>query len=387
MRPRPAPIAPAAAPVLRPCRLAASPMPRAVAFMAVLMAVLMPVLAAATTLSVGTLPAAIEDSYEVERAYIGRVEARQRSAVGFELGGTVEAVLAEEGDAVDRGAAIARLDTARLKARRREAVAERDAAQANLVLARQTLARTEKAIAKRAVSEQQLDEAEQAVAARAAERDRADARIAAIDVDLAKSKLAAPYDALVAARHMDAGQVAAAGAPALTLIERAAPEVRIGVAGDDAGRLKTGAAHRLLVGAERPETVAATVKAVLPVRNAGRRTVDAVFVLDAALDGIRPGDIARWPVARTVAAEGAWLPLTALTESARGLWACYVAVPLAAPEGAATHMIERRELEMLHARAETAYVRGALSEGEKVVSEGVHRLTPGLKVRLAGPDA
>ena len=94
-------------------------------------------------------------------------------------------------------------------------------------------------------------------------------------------------------------------------------------------------------------------------------------------------------IARERPAAGFWLPLTALTESSRGLWACFVVDALGDGRGgsAATHTLARRELEVLHTDGNRVYVRGTLQDGEQVVSEGLQRLVPGQRVRLAASDA
>ncbi len=66
----------------------------------------------ARVLTVATMEARLVPGYEVRRKFTGRVEARRQSQVGFELGGLVTAMLAEEGDLLEVGQVIARLDTA-----------------------------------------------------------------------------------------------------------------------------------------------------------------------------------------------------------------------------------------------------------------------------------
>jgi hypothetical protein len=97
-----------------------------------------------------------------------------------------------------------------------------------------------------------------------------------------------------------------------------------------------------------------------------------------------------------VDADGFWLPVGALAEAARGLWSCYVAVPLdanarVAADGGATHRLEQRPLEVLETVSGRdgvgdlrAYVRGALDAGDLVVSEGLQRVVAGQRVRLQG---
>ena len=75
------------------------------------------------------------------------------------------------------------------------------------------------------------------------------------------------------------------------------------------------------------------------------------------------------------------LPLTALTESSRGIWAVYVAEPGATEGGPDdASVLSRRQVELLHLVGENVYVRGTLEPGERVVSAGLHRLVPGQRV-------
>jgi len=325
--------------------------------------------------------------YEVARAFVGVVEARRESRVGFELGGRVADVSFDEGDFVEAGEVVARLDTSILEAERETLRAARDEARAAAELAAITRERVATARAKNAVSSQQWDEADKSHQSLVAALARADAAVAAIDTRLAKAELRAPFAALVAERLVDEGQVVAAGAPVFQLLESAAPEVRIGVGGDAIDGIRAGQETVLRV---RDERIPATVKAVLPVRGNGTRSVDVIFTLHAEFDGIRRGDLATLEVARPEPGRGFWLPLTALTESSRGLWACYVAEPLEALDAgarAATHRLRRRELEIIHLDGDRVYVRGTLKDGELVVTEGLHRLVPDQLVRIASGGA
>ncbi len=324
-------------------------------------------------LTVATLLAEEAPSYTTHRELVGRVEARRRSQLGFELPGRVVRMAVEEGDHIAAGATLARLDTERLEARREELRADRARAEAELELARRTLERVIEARELDAVSSQARDEAELGVRARSAAARRARAGLEALEVDLGKSVLRAPFDAVVVRRTIDEGTVLSAGTAVVELLESRAPEARFAVAGPLVDQLAVGQAHRLRIGEQHTE---ATVRALLPVREQGTRTVDAIFRLETELGAVRPGDLARLDLERRFDTPGFWVPMTALTESARGLWAVYVAEN--ADNGEAT--LARRQLELLHQEAHRVFVRGALQSGDRVVISGLHRLTPGQRV-------
>lgn len=320
------------------------------------------------------------DGYVVRREFAGRVEAARDSAVGFEIGGMLAAVLVDEGDDVAAGEPLARLDTERLEARDAEAEAALAQAGATLSLAETTLARTREALEFRGVSRQEYDEAVRAERSARSALDAARARLDSVRVDLDKSVLRAPFEATVTRRSADEGEVLAAGQVLLELQERTAPRVRIGVAGDMLDAIRTRDEHVLQVdGREMP----ARLRAVLPLRDAATRTVDAIFELEGEYR-VLPGDLARLALELSVETPGFWVPLGSLAEGDRGVWTNYVAVPLSADGSAdeATHVIEARPVEVLHEQSDRVYVRGAIEDGERVVVEGLHRIVPGQTVRI-----
>ena len=336
--------------------------------------------------AVSVRPAQHLDGYAVVREFVGVVEARRESRVGFELGGEVSEVLFDDGDFIDQGTVIARLDTSILSAERRTLLAGRDQARASMELATLTRDRVGEARRLNAASSHEWDVADKDLQGQTAALARAEAAVHAIDVRIARAELRAPYPALVAERLVDEGQVLAAGTPVMHLLERVEPEVRIGVAGDSIDVISPGDQRQVSI---RDRIVSATVKSVLPVRGNRTRSVDVVLTLHTEFDGIRRGDLATLAIERQEPEPGYWLPLSALTESSRGLWACYVTIELAERErvGSATHKLRRRELEVVHQEADRVFVRGTLSDGEMVVVEGLHRLVPDQLVRIAADDA
>lgn len=326
-------------------------------------------------LPASVLRAVPESSYTVPRRYTGSVQPRRASRVGFELAGLVTSVSIDDGRHVAAGEEIARLDTARLEARRAELLAARAEARANAELAQATYDRTLEAHQMTAASIQELDDAEEARDAALAALERTERAIESIDVDLAKSVITAPFDAVVARRFIDEGQVIQPGEPVAELLEREAPEARIGLPPKAAQSLSPGDRVRVEV---RAQPLTGTLRELLPVTDPGTRTVEALIVLDAQLDGIRRGDLASIRVERTIEQPGFWLPLDALTESARGLWSCFVID--AARDGALT--VEQRQLEVLHTDGTRAYVTGTLQPDELVVRSGLHRIVPGDRVTI-----
>ena len=206
---------------------------------------------------------------------------------------------------------------------------------------------------------------------------RVRAQLDALEVDLDKSSLKAPFNGRIAKRHLDEGTTVAAGDAVLSLLETATLEVRVGVSPRVASQWSPGDAAILRTLDDME--VNATAKTVLPQRDARTRTVDVVFALKEAPLPLRDGDLLELQVDREITETGFWLPRTALTESARNLWGAYVAVPDEDWKDASQpiHRLDRRHLEVVHLEGDRVFVRGAISDGDQVVIGGLQRFVPG----------
>jgi RND family efflux transporter MFP subunit len=296
------------------------------------------------------------------------------------LAGLVAKIVVDDGARVLAGQLLASLDTELLEAQREELVSARAEARANRDLAIKTRKRIKDLQALDFASSQDRDEAIEGVNVYQAVLEKADAAIRSIEVRIRKSQLRAPYAALVAARHIDEGQVIAAGVPVLSLYEDSEPEARIAIASDSVDRLREGEEYLLHI---RDREVPATLRTVLPRREASTRSVDAIFSLSVPFNGIRRGDLARLVLTERILAKGIELPLTALTESSRGIWAVYVAEPGTGD----VSTLSRRQVELLHLVGEDVYVSGTLEAGEQVVRAGLHKLVPGQRVVTSVSDS
>jgi len=319
-------------------------------------------------------------NYLVEKRFIGQVEARRSSDLGFELSGRLAVVRVEEGDTVAAGDVLAELDIARLAAARREAEASRNGVAADLELARATLSRFVDALQFEGVSAQELDEARQRVQTLEAQVALADARINSIDVDIDKSRLTVPYAARVSRRSFDEGQVVTAGQPVISIVEAAPPEVRVGVTGPALAELRADDSVIVQAAGQR---LTGTLVRVLPRREQATRTVDVIVQLPADAGDIYPGDVAELLIPQVVDAPGFRVPLTALAEGERGTWTLTIAGPGASGD---EYVVSRRLVEVLHQDGEYAYVRGPLTPGEWYLPQGLQRLVPGQLVAVTNSD-
>ncbi len=329
---------------------------------------------AETALPVPVIVAEATDAYAVTRSFAGRVVARRETALAFELSGLVTEILADEGDRVAAGDIVARLDTRDLRLSLQRLEAERAELQARLALAVVTRERQQQLTRQGHASAQRYDEARFEEQALTASIERVDTSMAAIELDLDKSSLRAPFGGTVGARMMDEGAVASPGAPVLQLLETDHLEAHVGVPAHLANGFDAASRHRLLINGTPAEGI---VRAVRRDLNTDTRTVTVVLEIDGDLSA-PDGEIARLLVEEAVPQAGIWLPHTALTEGLRGLWTVFVVVEEADGSG---WRVERAEVEVLHSETDRVFVRGTLAADDRLVEAGVHRLVPGQRVR------
>lgn len=334
---------------------------------------------AATT--VAYLAAEPQDGYTAARVYAGRTLAERASELGFKQPGEISAMLVDVGDDVSAGQLLAQLDDASVDAQLRQAQADVALAAANLnaisaetELAEQTEARFRELREAGHASEQVYDEQRLALRAKQAQRNvaraslmKAEASRKAAEITLRETNIYAPFSGRIQTRHVDEGSQINAGAPILRLVESEEIEARVGIPEYVAARLKTGTDYQIRWESTNHK---ARLKTVLPEIDPATRTLTAVFALSGKQ--LPLGAVIELTLETEVPTPGYWLPLTALTESDRGLWGIFVIRE--------DSSVERRLVEIIHAEANQAFVRGTLNPGERVVRTGVQRIVPGQRV-------
>ena len=323
--------------------------------------------------SVAAVQVQAQDAFKLERRFTGVVLPARSADIAFEFSGTVQYVLVNEGERVEEGDLLAQLDTSLLAIERRQLQAQLAEAEANLRLTHANLDRHESLESDGFASQQRRDELE-------AQRDATEASIrrlqAAVDgneVRQQKAHLYAPFAGVIGERYLDEGSSAVPGRPALHMLETDTMEAHVGVPRQLARVLAPGQmveveldgatllAEVLAVGAElKTQSHTANVRIQIPSRDVLAGSLVYLVLPDA------------------IESPGFSLPQSSLTASMRGLWRVFVVVP--AEDG--LHRVEARDLQLRYSGDESAYVEGGLSDGDLVVSKGVHKLVPGQLVKV-----
>ena len=228
-----------------------------------------------------------ESGVEVRVFGIGTVEAQTLSRVGFQIQGRVVELNADQGDLVETGRVLARLDDASQLARVRKAEVARLQAETLLTKANAQKERAEVAYAQRksvnlrrqslvdrgAVSKETAEDTQAAE-----EMGRADAAIAAAEVSVARAAgedanaqvrleqslldqhiLRAPFNARIIARLKELGSIANAGEAVFTLVDPASIWVRAFIDEGRSGGIQIGQTAWVRLRSEPERSVEAEV--------------------------------------------------------------------------------------------------------------------------------
>jgi RND family efflux transporter MFP subunit len=170
----------------------------------------------------------------------GELRARREATVRAELGGSLLQVNVEEGQAVRRGAIVARIDPATLDDSRRSAESGVRAAEHQLMVARREAERTGQLVSAGALAARDLEVAENNVAAAEAQLADASARLMSAQKLLGDAIVRAPIDGIVADRAVNTGDVVTPGTPLITVIDPSSMRLEASVPSEQLGQLQVG---------------------------------------------------------------------------------------------------------------------------------------------------
>lgn len=382
----------------------------------------------AQTVYVKTMVLECRAEFKIPVWYSGEIVARRKTMLGFQRNGRIVEVTVDEGDWVNEGDVIARLDHRQLSARIKQLGAEmlvakarlaeleagprqeaiRSAA-ANLSDLRQQrknsqldLERASSLLPRGAISQQEFDQVDFQVKA-------IDARIAAAtaqldelvtgtrveklqaaraglegaqaanelaEYDLDDCTLKAPFSGNITRRMTDEGAVVDAGQPVIELVESEHLEIHVGLPVELAHQLETDDTLSVETGKQSTD---AKLRSKLSALNTATRTQKVVLTLDktAAEKGVVDGQLGRVKFENVNQIASFKLPTSAIVNDQQGLWSCFTV------EAQGQNQIARRQsIDVLHFQGDFAYVRGTLSDGQLLVTDGLQRLSNGQVVQM-----
>jgi RND family efflux transporter MFP subunit len=308
---------------------------------------------------------------DAARDFVGVVRARYETDLGFRVAGKIVTRIVNVGDRVNAGDVVARLDPQDLKLQMESAEAEFAAASSNLAQAVADLARYTTLRDRGFASFADFDRKKVA-------KDEADGRLerARRALDMARNQLAyadltADSDGVITATLAEPGQVVAVGQPVARLAHRGGKEALVALP-----ETWLAEAHKaratVHLWSEPNRSFMARLRELSPQADAATRTYAARFTIENPDDSVALGMTATVTLTRTAAAPVAKLPLAAIINRGTGPLVYLVND---------TGTLVRRPVTVSSFTEESVMVTSGLNDGDRIVTLGVQKLDPGMKVR------
>jgi RND family efflux transporter MFP subunit len=195
----------------------------------------------------------------------------------------------------------------------------------------------------------------------------------------AYTTLRADHAGVIAATLAEAGQVVTVGQPVLRLAPDGEREVAIAIPEAQLASLKLGAVAEVTLLADDAAHLTGRLSELAPAADPASRTYPARVTLNQPGTDVALGMTARVRFNTREKNPGLLIPLTAIfqQQDQAAVWIV-----------AADRSISLRPVQVAAYRDDGAVIAGGLAAGERIVSNGVHRLAAGEKIQvIEGPAA
>ncbi|MEH6583396.1 MAG: efflux RND transporter periplasmic adaptor subunit [Halioglobus sp.] len=301
----------------------------------------------------------------------GTVEALEEVGVAAELSGTVIAVHVNEGDRVTIGQLLLALDPEKRELALTQSRRQVEQSKAALEEARLKLNRRRNLAEKDTISEEVLDNAQLAVDASSARYHQSLAALQLAERELADTRIVSPTDGVVDIRAVEPGEPVQAGVSLITLQSVASLRVQTWVSEGDVSYLRPGSTAQVFPSGMPNLHFQARIEWVGV--NADRYTGNfpVKLILEEGEDILRPGMTASVAMQTEEIPGVLILPERALVDYHRRR------VVFIEEDGVA----KVREPVLAAGLSNSLLVLAGLAPGDRVITEGQHRLVEGVKIR------
>jgi RND family efflux transporter MFP subunit len=292
----------------------------------------------------------------------GSVAAAHRVLLGFKQGGLIAALSVEPGQRVVRGQILGRLDPT-------DTLATVQAAQAACDKARRDLERAERLVQIGAIAVKMRDDAR-------TELEAADADLIRARDALARTQLRAPENGTVFARLAEPGETVGPGTPVLVIDSTWQLVIRAGATEQELAQLKTGQSVVLLLADNPSAGGCITSLAATPNPEDGLYTVEVTPAAAPPLT-LLPGALVRLQFAHNPTTRAAIrIPLDALVHRRDQDFVFVLQTPASGP------VVRLRPIMVAHVSGTEVVVQEGLSSTERIVAEGAYFLQDNQAVRV-----
>jgi membrane fusion protein (multidrug efflux system) len=291
----------------------------------------------------------------------GTLEAENEVDLVARTSGPIVEMLVEEGDLVQQGRLLARIDDEEIRS-------QVDISEVALNEARLSFERAERLREGKLISPEEYEQAQTRF-------ETAEAQLEGNRVLLGFTEIRAPFDGLIIVRYIDFAQQMSPNAPLFRLSDFDPLLCPIQIPERDLSKVRRGQPAYLTFEAWPGERFEASVLRISPVVDAGTGTVKVTLEVEAQ-GRLRPGMFARVFVETDTRPDTLVIPKAALSLESLGD-TVYIAV-----DGKA----DRREVDLGFREGDFVEARSGVGEGERVVVVGQDGLSDGTPIRVLSDE-
>jgi membrane fusion protein (multidrug efflux system) len=309
---------------------------------------------------------AIRQAVQESLSLVGSIAANEQVEVKAEAQGFVEAVNFAEGQEVEAGDLLVTLDETRLKAALEEA-------EASLKLSRLTFERARELLEERLISHQEYDQAASKLAVD-------EATVAGRRRQLKEARVYAPFGGIVGARQISPGQLVDRATTLTWLVDLDPVKVEFNVPERFLSQVQVGQTLEVSVAAWPGRRFRGKVFFVAPFVEPVTRTVLVKAEIPNTDRALKPGMFASLDLTLQVRDNAVVIPeagLSQILDQDRAMVMIVAADETVAVKSVRVGMRMPGLVEILE----------GLNGDERVIVEGIQKIAPGMKVRLAPPES
>lgn len=226
-----------------------------------------------------------------ELEFSGPLVAPRTATLRSRSAGTLQALAVEEGQRVQAGQLLGRVEPAEMDSRLAERAAQLQAARAALAQAERTHANDRQLAQQQFISANALESSRLALQAATAQAAAAAAALESVQAQQRETRLLAPISGIVARRHALPGERVAPDQPVLTVVDLARLELAGLVGTHEVARLAPGMPVQLRVEG-LPEALPARIARIAPAAEPGTRAIGVAVVIANPGERLRAGQYA-----------------------------------------------------------------------------------------------
>ena len=246
----------------------------------------------------------------------GTMQPVRQATVKAKVSGDVRQITVREGDSVQAGQMLVRVDTADLDARVLERQGQLQSAHAQLALAEKTNAMNQKLLKQNFISQNASDNAESSLEVAKGNLQAAQAQLRVAQNALKDSVATAPLSGIVAKRHVQPGEKVAFDSPLVTVVDLKDMELQAAVPSSDIPELKPGMTVDLVVDGFTDRKFTGRIERINPSTEAGTRAILVFVGIPNEAQALRGGMFATGRIALAAGAPVPTLPATAVRTEA-----------------------------------------------------------------------